>query len=327
MSEERETSARGLVIAAAYELLIEGIKPSQQSVRARLKQQDPHYGASNTTIGNGLNDFWAQLAGEVRDSRSRPGIPDEIFELAGQLWSMAYSRADQDTSQRLAEIQDDNAGLKAQLAGAEQAREALRAELLAELQQRDAQLEMAQQQLDASRHETEALQHRVTELDALNTALSERLAQGQDAMGQLDSRNREATHALALEQERSRLAAEKATLVAEQVARLQDELQALKGLNGELTQDLRASEKRALSALSHSKQTEQDLALANVSANALQERLASTTEALAKETARGERLEQALSDARERVLTLSDKLERVRDTYDAEIRALRQDRR
>ncbi len=110
MSEHDSTYQK--VFIAADELLALGQRPTQQSVRELLGT------GSLTTINKALNAWWQSLGERLKMQRQRPDIPEQIFDMANQVWekALAYSAAENSAKRQALELEyaDKMAALKAQ---------------------------------------------------------------------------------------------------------------------------------------------------------------------------------------------------------------------
>ena len=90
MSEHDSTYQK--VFIAADELLAKGQRPTQQSVRDLLGT------GSLTTINKALNAWWQSLGERLQMQRSRPDIPEHIFEMANGIWEKALAHSEAEIS-------------------------------------------------------------------------------------------------------------------------------------------------------------------------------------------------------------------------------------
>ncbi len=93
------------VFELADELLMEGIRPSQSKIREMIEGQP-----SNTTIGDALRDYWIDLGGRILTLRSRPDIPQPLFEAIKGVWDAALAHAEatyQEKQRQLAQKESD----------------------------------------------------------------------------------------------------------------------------------------------------------------------------------------------------------------------------
>ncbi|WP_261840931.1 DNA-binding protein [Aliamphritea ceti] len=110
MSEHDSTYQK--VFIAADELLALGQRPTQQSVRDLLGT------GSLTTINKALNAWWQSLGERLQMQRQRPDIPEQIFNMANQIWeqALAHSAAENSAKRQALELEyaDKMTALKAQ---------------------------------------------------------------------------------------------------------------------------------------------------------------------------------------------------------------------
>ncbi len=86
---------------AADELLMEGVRPTQQNVRDRLGS------GSITTINKALSTWWIELGERLKASTSHPMIPDPVAESASKLWVQALAYAEQNLEDRRHRLESD----------------------------------------------------------------------------------------------------------------------------------------------------------------------------------------------------------------------------
>ncbi|WP_207061151.1 DNA-binding protein [Motiliproteus sp. SC1-56] len=82
------SSTQELVFRAADELLQEGRRPTQQSVRERIGQ------GSVTTINKALNRWWAELGGRLQGRRRMPELPEPVEAAIKDIWQLALAHAE-----------------------------------------------------------------------------------------------------------------------------------------------------------------------------------------------------------------------------------------
>lgn len=92
-------STNRLAKTAATELLKEGVKPTQQNVRARIGT------GSITTINKALNEWWRDLGVELKRQQEVPGLPGDVAERMKELWGCAVSVASSALEERRAELE------------------------------------------------------------------------------------------------------------------------------------------------------------------------------------------------------------------------------
>lgn len=93
------------VFELADELLMEGIRPSQAKIREMIEGQP-----SNTTIGDALREYWIDLGERILHLRSRPDIPQPLFEAIKGVWDAALAHAEstyQEKARQLAQKEMD----------------------------------------------------------------------------------------------------------------------------------------------------------------------------------------------------------------------------
>ncbi|MCP4595372.1 DNA-binding protein [Neptuniibacter sp.] len=86
---------------AADELLMEGVRPTQQNVRDRLGS------GSITTINKALSAWWLELGERLKANSSHPMIPDPVAESASKLWVQALAYAEQSLEERRHKLESD----------------------------------------------------------------------------------------------------------------------------------------------------------------------------------------------------------------------------
>ncbi|MGH1461187.1 MAG: DNA-binding protein [Neptuniibacter sp.] len=86
---------------AADKLLMEGVRPTQQNVRAELGS------GSITTINKALNDWWAELGDRLKTNTSHPMIPDPVAESASKIWVQALAYAEKHLEERRGALEDE----------------------------------------------------------------------------------------------------------------------------------------------------------------------------------------------------------------------------
>lgn len=101
MVQDEILPIRKQIKVIARGILKEGNRPSQASVKQHLGSS-----SSNTTITAALQEFWAEIGTELKESEKRPEIPEELFDLVMQLWGSAVSRADEYAEARLEKAHD-----------------------------------------------------------------------------------------------------------------------------------------------------------------------------------------------------------------------------
>ena len=99
------------VFELADELLMEGIRPSQSKVREMIEGQP-----SNTTIGDALREYWIDLGERILTLRSRPDIPQPLFEAIKGVWDAPLAHAEatsQEKQRQLVQKEIEAAGKQA----------------------------------------------------------------------------------------------------------------------------------------------------------------------------------------------------------------------
>lgn len=83
----KKSDTREKVFDAADSLLQEGIRPTQQNIRARIGS------GSITTINSALNNWWLSLSDRINRKDQHPELPDPVINAANQLWDQALAYA------------------------------------------------------------------------------------------------------------------------------------------------------------------------------------------------------------------------------------------
>ena len=104
----RKSDTREKVFAAADQLLQQGAKPTQQSIRDLIGT------GSISTINAALNDWWASLADRVARKNEHPELPEPVLTAANQLWDQALAYAHHNLNQQRAELQQTLGDIKKQ---------------------------------------------------------------------------------------------------------------------------------------------------------------------------------------------------------------------
>ncbi|MCW8928788.1 MAG: DNA-binding protein [Gammaproteobacteria bacterium] len=81
------SSTRDLARETAFEMLMEGTKPSVQKIREQIGQ------GSDKTILDGLNEFWVELGQLIQDWRTYPKLPDDLAKAMNEWWHLAMKQA------------------------------------------------------------------------------------------------------------------------------------------------------------------------------------------------------------------------------------------
>ncbi|MGI1670145.1 MAG: DNA-binding protein [Neptuniibacter sp.] len=106
-----KVNTQELAKQAADELLQEGIRPTQQNVRARMGS------GSITTINKALNSWWQELGQRFKANTQHPMIPDPVAESASKLWVQALAYAEKDFEGRREELEREYRALKLESVG------------------------------------------------------------------------------------------------------------------------------------------------------------------------------------------------------------------
>lgn len=101
-----KVNTQELAKQTADELLQEGIRPTQQNVRARMGC------GSITTINKALNSWWQELGQRFKANTQHPMIPDPVAESASKLWIQALAYAEKDFEERRRELEQEHKRLK-----------------------------------------------------------------------------------------------------------------------------------------------------------------------------------------------------------------------
>lgn len=101
-----KANTQELAKQTADELLQEGIRPTQQNVRARMGC------GSITTINKALNSWWQELGQRFKANTQHPMIPDPVAESASKLWIQALAYAEKDFEERRRELEQEHKRLK-----------------------------------------------------------------------------------------------------------------------------------------------------------------------------------------------------------------------
>nr|WP_320135544.1 DNA-binding protein [uncultured Amphritea sp.] len=96
--EHEGLSSRDEIKIVARSLLKKGIRPSQNNVKKELNRN-----SSNTTISLALDEFWLDISNELELNDTRPGIPDELYEMVQKLWVMSLESANKVAQDRMDE--------------------------------------------------------------------------------------------------------------------------------------------------------------------------------------------------------------------------------
>lgn len=85
----------------ADQLLMEGVRPTQQNVRERMGS------GSITTINKALNIWWKDLGQRLKANTSHPMLPDPVAESASKLWLQALAYAEKNLENRRSELESE----------------------------------------------------------------------------------------------------------------------------------------------------------------------------------------------------------------------------
>lgn len=96
MPRKSDTAER--VLEVADKLLQQGVRPTQQNVRAQLGS------GSISTINKALNEWWQQLGQRIAENQSRPDLPEPVVESANRLWQQALGYAEHSFKERKLEM-------------------------------------------------------------------------------------------------------------------------------------------------------------------------------------------------------------------------------
>lgn len=98
-----ETRAR--IYEIADQLLMDGVRPTQQNVRERLGS------GSLTTINRALNEWWSLLGRRFQGNQAGNDLPEPVVRLSQRLWSEALGYAERQYRElRESEAQSSEAG-------------------------------------------------------------------------------------------------------------------------------------------------------------------------------------------------------------------------
>ncbi|WP_027856455.1 DNA-binding protein [Marinobacterium jannaschii] len=95
----RKTDTREKVFDAADQLLIEGVRPTQQSIRDRIGT------GSISTINKALNEWWQSIGERLNKDASRPDLPDQVIDSASRMWQQSLAYAEQALSEKAARLE------------------------------------------------------------------------------------------------------------------------------------------------------------------------------------------------------------------------------
>jgi len=95
----RKTDTREKVFEAADQLLSEGLRPTQQSIRDRIGT------GSISTINKALNDWWRTVGERLNQDSSRPELPDQVIDAASRMWQQSLAYAERALSDKASQIE------------------------------------------------------------------------------------------------------------------------------------------------------------------------------------------------------------------------------
>lgn len=216
-------------VEAAWALLIEGEYPSVEKVRLKLGRGSPN------TINRVLREnFWPSVSAELQTTRSRPGVPDWMFDLVRELYDRACDEADEAYRSRRRELERQEEEAHARIETAETTRRAA-----------EKRADRAEAQLEEERTRIQQLQ---TELAAAKAAREELRAQVQANEHRLATMVQE--HERHTEQLRSDALERESRLEQQLQARVQD-LRSAEDAHREEIDHLNASWKERLEKEEH----------------------------------------------------------------------------
>lgn len=96
---KKKPSTREKVFAAADQILQQGAKPTQQSIRDLIGT------GSISTINAALNDWWGSLSDRIARKQEHPELPEPVLSAANQLWDQAMAYAHHSLSNQRQELQ------------------------------------------------------------------------------------------------------------------------------------------------------------------------------------------------------------------------------
>jgi len=96
---QKKTSTREKVFSAADQILQQGAKPTQQSIRDLIGT------GSISTINAALNDWWGSLSDRIARKQEHPELPEPVLSAANQLWDQAMAYAHHSLSNQRQELQ------------------------------------------------------------------------------------------------------------------------------------------------------------------------------------------------------------------------------
>ena len=96
---QKKPSTREKVFSAADQILQQGAKPTQQSIRDLIGT------GSISTINAALNDWWGSLSDRIARKQEHPELPEPVLSAANQLWDQAMAYAHHSLSNQRQELQ------------------------------------------------------------------------------------------------------------------------------------------------------------------------------------------------------------------------------
>ncbi|OMH32698.1 DNA-binding protein [Motiliproteus sp. MSK22-1] len=154
-------STYDLVFETADELLKEGIRPSQQNVRARTGK------GSATTIHKALNDWWQGLSARIYPTDDSNELPEFLTSAVADIWNQAQQRAQHQLLEQQKNLkQEAEVERKAMDAAKTEAREKIE-QLVVKLDRAYQTIEQLQNNLEQSRKENLELERSLIKESAL----------------------------------------------------------------------------------------------------------------------------------------------------------------
>lgn len=176
IQERSDPPIRQRIRAVADELFKQGVRPSQENVRAILQT------GSNTTIADELTRWWKDVGAKYQALIKLPGISEELSRQFIAIWTMAVSEAE-------TKLSSERDALAAKLVEVD----SRATELAADLQRAQANINEIDQSLLAERDRAERVLREREELEvALKRALAEHAASNAQRNKEVD----ELTHKL-----------------------------------------------------------------------------------------------------------------------------------
>ena len=145
-----KSNTQELAKKTADDLLKEGVRPTQQNVRARMGS------GSITTINKALNSWWSELGERLKANTQHPMIPDPVAESASKLWIQALAYAEKHLEERREELEREYSKLRRESSSG-------RSEDQAELKELRAQCLRLLQESEKSQTHKHDLQHKLVE--------------------------------------------------------------------------------------------------------------------------------------------------------------------